>query len=67
VNSPNEQIPPSDAPPIAELVDIVDQAGTDIRGIFGAVLTSFAGPYAINETYAEKKAGLERLIRGQLK
>lgn len=50
--------------PIKELESILEAAGDDVKKLFGVALSSFAGPYAANQSYADKKAGLERVIRG---
>jgi hypothetical protein len=50
--------------PIEELEEIIAGAGDDVKKLFGPGLTLFTGPYSGNSSYADKKAALERLIRG---
>ena len=49
---------------IAELQQIIQDAGDDIAKIFGPALSTFAGPLANTKTSNEKVADLERLILG---
>jgi hypothetical protein len=49
---------------MAELEQILTDAGPDIKKLFATALNTFAGPYAANHTFKDKKDGLERVIRG---
>lgn len=57
--------PPSDiGSPIAELQQMLSDAGQDVTKIFGPALGAFAGPYADTKSPKDKIAEMERLIMG---
>jgi hypothetical protein len=53
--------------PIAELQQMLSDAGDDVAKIFGPALSTFAGPYADTKSPKDKLAELERLIIGNQK
>jgi hypothetical protein len=53
--------------PIADLQQILTNAGEDIAKIFGPALSTFAGPLANTKSSNEKYADMERLIMGNQK
>jgi len=48
--------------PISELEEILEEAGEDIRDLFGAALTIFAGADASSKDAKQKETELERMI-----
>jgi hypothetical protein len=48
--------------PISELQEILNEAGEDIRDLFGIALTIFAGPASASKDDDEKEAELEKMI-----
>jgi hypothetical protein len=60
--------PPAEtASPIADLQQILTDAGGDIAKLFGPALSTFAGALADTKTAKEKYSDLERLIMGNEK
>jgi hypothetical protein len=53
--------------PIAELQQMILDAGEDVAKIFGPALSTFAGPFANMKSSNEKYADMERLIMGNQK
>jgi hypothetical protein len=53
--------------PIAELQQMLLDAGEDVAKIFGPALSTFAGPLANTKSSNEKYADMERLIMGNQK
>lgn len=54
---------PIEAAPAEALGQLLDDAGDDVKKLFGLALSMFAGPYAGTTTYADKKKALDQLIR----
>jgi hypothetical protein len=48
--------------PISELEEILDEAGKDVKDLFGPALTFFAGATAMSESFEVKKDKLENMI-----
>jgi hypothetical protein len=60
-----ETFPTAQPLPIEALKQVLEDAGPEVQKLFVTALNIFAGPYAANQTYADKKAGLECLTCGQ--
>ena len=60
-------LPTDTASPIADLQQILTDAGEDVAKIFGPALSTFAGPLANTKSSNEKYADMERLIMGNQK
>ena len=56
---------PAPHAPIEELERILEDAGPEVRTLFATALNTFAGAYAGNLSYLDKKEGLERVIRAK--
>jgi hypothetical protein len=63
----SSSLPTDTASPIADLQQILTDAGEDVAKIFGPALSTFAGPLANTKSSNEKYADMERLIMGNQK
>lgn len=60
---PRNENPTKESSPVEELERILDDAGPEVKTLFATALNTFAGAYAGNLSFLDKKKGLERVIR----